>query len=189
MDHELVKLAKACRKAAELHERVRFAEEIVIRVGPRLSLFVTHRCPVGAVNDVVQETLIGIGKGAHKFRGTTDRKFLGWCYRIASHKLADHWRRVRARPTVSLDVEEVRRAVEATAADAPIKPGDRLDLEEAMNLLGKAKPPCVNYLSLYFILGLDFKELAKRFRSTKNAMRMQINRCLTLARKLVSETL
>jgi RNA polymerase sigma factor (sigma-70 family) len=184
--NELVEFARACCHAAEMHERLRFAEEIVVRVGPMLGAFVAAHCPEAAVEDVLQEALIGIANGAPNFRGNTDLQFWKWCYRIASNKLADYLRRKSNQPMLSLDVEEIRRAVEATAADPPISEDDREKLEMALGLLARSKPPCVVYLTLYFIQGLDYRELAAVFRSTANAIRMQIHRCLTLARQLAA---
>ena len=188
MADELLQLAHVCRYATELHERLRFAEEIVVRVGPMLRAFLAARCPAAAVDDVLQETLVGVGRGAQRFRGRSDLQFWNWCYRIASHKLADHLRRKSARPTTSLDLEEIRRAVEAAVEDSPSQPGNRLDLEEAMNLLRQSKPPCVGYLTLHFIQGLDYREIATIYGSTSNGIRMQIQRCLTLARQLITKT-
>ncbi len=186
MANELVEFARACGHATEKHERLRFAEELVVRVGPMLGTFVAAHCPEAAVEDVLQEVLIGIAKSAPKFRGNTDLQFWKWCYRIASHKLADYLRRKSNQPMLSLDVEEIRRAVEATAADPPISEEDREKLEMALGLLARSKPPCVEYLTLHFIVGLDYRELAAWYATTANAMRMQIQRCLTLARALVA---
>jgi RNA polymerase sigma-70 factor (ECF subfamily) len=186
--NELVALAHVCRDTTELHERVRFAEEIVVRVGPMLRVFVARRCPPAAVDDVVQETLIGIGRGAGGFLGKTDREFWSWCYKIAFYKLSNHFRREGVQQTASLDNEEIWRAVEATMEDSTMQPGDRLDLEEAMNLLRQSNPPCVGYLTLHFIEGLDFAELATLYHSTPSAIRMQIIRCLSLAHKMLTKT-
>ena len=186
-DEELMELVRACRGAAELHERLRFAEEIVVRVGPMLGAFVASRCPEAAAEDVCQEVLIAIAEGVPKFRGKTARQFWSWCYRIAFRRVADHLRRKSNQPMPSLDVEEIRRAVEATAVERPISEGTYTDLERALMLLYQSKPPCVEYLLLHFILGLDYDEIAAMHGTTPNAMRMQIQRCLALARELVEE--
>ncbi len=182
---ELVQLTRGCRDAADLQERLRFAEELVVRVGPMLGAFLAAHCPEAAVEDVLQETLIGIGKGAAQCRGTSDRQVWQWCYRVAFNQMATHWRRQGARPTVSLELDEVRQAVEAAWEDSPAKPGDRLDLDGAMQLLARSKPPCVDYLTFHFLEGMGYPELAALYNTTANAIRMQIQRCLTLARELV----
>ena len=188
MTHELVELIRAFRDATELHERVRFAEEIVVIVGPMLRTFVAGDCPEAAVEDVLQEILTAIATGIVRFGGSSARQFWGWCYRIAANKVNDHLRRKISRPTVSLDVEDIRRAVEAAAAESPITPGNRLDLEWAMKLLGRAKPPCVGYLTLHYIEGLGYREIALIHNSKADAIRMQIQRCLSLAQQLMADT-
>lgn len=185
-DEELMELVRACREAGELHERLRFAGEIVVRVGPMLGAFVAGRCPEAAAEDVCQEVLIAIAEGAPTFRGKTARQFWSWCYRIASRRVADHLRRKSNQPMPSLDVGEVRRAFEATAVERPISEGDRTDLETALELLYQSQPPCVEYLLLHFIAGLDYAEIAAMYGKRRDAMRMQIQRCLTLARQLVA---
>jgi DNA-directed RNA polymerase specialized sigma24 family protein len=186
--HELIKLVCICRGATELHERVRFAEEIVVLVGPMLRRFVAARCAEAAVEDVLQEILAAIATGIVRFGGVSDLQFWGWCYGIAAHKVNDHLRRKSSPPTVSLDVEDIRRAVEAAAAESPIAPGDLMDLEWAMKLLGRAKAPCVGYLTSHYIEGLAYREIARLHDSTVNAIRMQIKRCLSLAQQLMADT-
>lgn len=187
MAAELVKLTRACRDAADLQERLRFAEELVLRVGPTLETFLAARCPEAVVEDVLQETLAGISKGARLFQGDLDRQVWQWCYRIALNQLASHWRRQRGPQTVSLESEEIRRAAESALEDLTVTPGDRLDLEESLRLLAQSKPPCVDYLTFHFLEGMDYRELAAVYGTTANAMRMQIQRCLTLARQLAAK--
>ena len=69
----------------------------------------------------------------------------------------------------------------------PLSPGDRLDLEVVMEQLRRSKPPCVGYLTLHFIEGLDYRGIAEIYKSTANAVRMHIARSLTLARELVAK--
>ena len=55
-----------------------------------------------------------------------------------------------------------------------------------MEQLRRSKPPCVGYLTLHFIEGLDYRGIAEIYKSTANAVRIHITRCLTLARELVA---
>ncbi len=185
--NELIEVVGACRRAPELPELTRFVEEIVVRVGPDLHRFVSGLCSEEAVDDVLQETLVAIGTHILKFRGSSDRQFWGWCYRIARNKVADHQRRTGRAEVVSLDIEAVRQAVEASAVDHPTGGAERLELEAAMTKLGQAKPPCVQYLTLHFLEGLDYGEMASVLRRSADAVRMQIKRCLALARQLLTE--
>lgn len=186
-DEKLMELVRACRGAAEFHERLRFADEIVVRVGPLVGSFVAARCPEAVAEDLCQEVLIGVARGVPKFRGKTAREFWSWCYRIASRRVADYLRRPGNRPVLSLDVADIRRAVEATVVELPISAEDRADLESALAQLHRSKPPCVEFLRLYFVVGFDYGEIAGMHGTTRDAMRMQIQRCLALARELVGE--
>src|SRR5258705_760674 len=68
--------------------------------------------------------------------------------------------------------------VEASAQSAPLSPEDRLDLEHAMKLLTDAKPECSEFLWQYFVLGLDYSELAEKRNLSYDNVRMKISRCL-----------
>ena len=185
--NELVELVRAYRAASALHVRLRFGEEIVARVGPLLKEFVARRCREEVVDDVLQEVLIAIFKQMDGFRGRTDSQFWRWCYRIACFKTADHFRDQEGKPTLSLDVEEVRRAAEATYVESPPRPGERLDLEEALEWLRRSRPPCVDLLDAHYLKGLGYQELAQVQGEKPATIRMRIKRCLALARKLVGK--
>lgn len=146
----LVQVIRASRKATKRHERIVFAEDIVARVGPLMERYVRARCREEGADDAVQEVLLAIATRYPRFRGRTDSQFFSWCYRIARNKLADRIRRKLARPTTSLEVEEIRRAVEATAVRSPIGNQEREVIDELMEMLRVAKPPCVDYLKARF---------------------------------------
>lgn len=78
-------------------EMVREYAEIVYR-------FIYHQ--VGGVvedaEDLTQETFLAALQSAHRFRG--DSRLRTWLFRIAAHKIADHWRsRHRQPPQVPLE--------------------------------------------------------------------------------------
>jgi DNA-directed RNA polymerase specialized sigma24 family protein len=106
---------------------------------------------------------------------------------VARNKIADALRGQRGGTPVSLDVEEGERALEQAASHELISPGVRLDLGYALELLRASKPPCVELLWDYYVLGLDYDEMAALYQLTVDAVRMQIRRCLELAQTLVSQ--
>lgn len=183
----LPRLANACRKAQSQPECIRFAEEVIVRVGPQLRHFVATRCPESDVEDVYQDVLLAVATSLPKFEGASDPAFWSWCYRIAQRRLADFYRSRGKLPTVSIDIEEVRREVEGSTASPEVSEADRLALSSALELLGKVKPPCVDYLHAYYILDLDYPEMAVMFHSKADAMRMRVNRCLALANALLTQ--
>lgn len=184
---ELVLLARWCRETTTLHVRLRFAEELVVRVSGAVRNFVFRRVPQEFAEDLHQEVLTAIALHLHEFRGDTEAQLWRWCYQVAFHKAADCLRGRGTHTMAPLEVEAGRRAVEAEAQHERISPGAREDLEYALNLLRAAKPPCVGLLWEYYILDLDYEDMASLYGLTVDAVRMQIRRCLELAQALVAK--
>ena len=79
--------------------------EFVERYTDDVYRFVYHQVGGGAqdAEDIVQETFVAALKAIHRFRG--DSKLRTWLFSIASHKVADMYRRAGRRPKiVPLDV-------------------------------------------------------------------------------------
>jgi len=74
------------------------AAELVRGYADAVYRFIYHQ--VGGVaedaEDLTQETFLAALQGAHRFRG--DSRLRTWLFRIAAHKIADHWRSRRRRP-------------------------------------------------------------------------------------------
>jgi RNA polymerase sigma factor (sigma-70 family) len=56
-----------------------------------------------ALDDIVQETLIGASRSIRGSRGETNAQIAGWLLSIARHKVADHLRAQYSRPHDSLE--------------------------------------------------------------------------------------
>ena len=137
-----------------------------------------------------QETLAAIVEKLDEFKieGDSAKPFWGWCYGITRHKIADaHRRRGKESEHMSLDDEAVYaevlwRAIEASAVDEPISPGERLDLKDAMGMLKKLSPECFECLWKYHVLGLPYGEIWKSEELDYDTARMRIKRCERKAR-------
>jgi RNA polymerase sigma-70 factor (ECF subfamily) len=74
------------------------AAEMVREYADAVYRFIYHQ--VGGVvedaEDLTQETFLAALQSAHRFRG--DSRLCTWLFRIAAHKIADHWRSRRRRP-------------------------------------------------------------------------------------------
>jgi RNA polymerase sigma factor (sigma-70 family) len=184
---ELLLLARLCRETTTLDVRVRFAEEFVIRVSGAVRDFVFRRVRQEFAEDVHQEVLMAIALHIHEFQGDTEAQVWQWCYRVARNKVADCLRQHGGGTTAAVEVEEGRRALAAEAQHERILPGARQDLEYALLLLGAVKPPCVDLLWEYYILDLDYDELAAWYARSVDTVRMQIRRCLELAQTLLAK--
>jgi RNA polymerase sigma factor (sigma-70 family) len=165
------------------------AEEIVRRVRPALWAFVAANCRSDMAEDVLQEVLVAITKNLPSFAGSTDPAFWKWCYQIARNKISNQFRRHGTQPLAAADEEEIWRAIEASAKDKPLSPGDRVDLNWAMELLRQAKPPCYGFLWEHYILGWDYYQVAKANGLRYDAARVKIGRCLRLVQSLVQTAL
>lgn len=81
------------------------AAEIVQRYADAVYRFIYHQ--VGGVvedaEDLTQETFLAALQSAHRFRG--DSRLRTWLFRIAAHKIADHWRS-RSRKPSELPLED-----------------------------------------------------------------------------------
>ena len=178
-------LLQACRTAVSLPACERFAEALVCRVGPALRQFICAPTRPDLAEDAFQETLLALATRAGQCRARTESEVWKWCYQVARNKMADQWRHAGGAETVSLEIEAVRRAVEASGGEERISHDEREELEYAMGLLAAVKPPCVDYLWEAFALNSTYVEMGALHGHSASAMRMKVNRCLALARELV----
>jgi len=192
MDH-LIKFLRAYQTGRTVDFRERMAEVIIEEVGPALLAYIERHCLREDVEDVSQETLMAIAENLEKFevRDDSARLFWGWCYRIARRKVADaHRRRGKESQHTSLDDEAVGaealwRAIEASEVDEPMSRGERLDLQEAIDLLKSLSPECFECLWKYHILGLPFVEIWESEELGYDTARRRIERCEAKARQLL----
>lgn len=180
----LVEYVRACQSAQSLRVRRRFAGEVIGIVRPSLYVFIAQGCDPDQVEDVLQDTLVVIATKLDTLRCDVNEQVWGWCYAIARNKLKQLHEKARRQPTESLELEEIRRVVDALAAEDPPPTGERLDLEEALQLLEFGQPPCRQLLWWHYVLGLDYQELADLLDLSYDAVRMKIKRCLERAQEL-----
>ena len=167
----------------DLPSRLQCADAIIQKVGPSLWAFISKRCPPEDAKDAYQSTLIAIAAGLAKVKARSEQQFWCWCYTIAWYKCADVLRERMAARVEFMDMASLERVVDASNSSNPISPGERLDLEEAMELLSSAKPPCYDYLWLRFFQDLDYASIGKIFGRSADAARQRTERCLKSLRK------
>lgn len=184
---ELIAWIDEYRAAILLDQRCELAEWILQAARPALLAYIRGRCPGEHVEDVLQETLVGLARNLHLFRGTTERQFWGWCYGVARKKLANRFRTQERDRLVLMDPETLRETVEASGETKPFVPGEWGDLEETMALLRLLKPPCHGYLVDLYLHGVERAELALAEGVSEDAFRMRLNRCLDLMQDLLTK--
>ena len=186
MTDDLMKLVRTYRVTSGLADRLRLAEEIFSQVEPGLRLFVFNAVRAPADQDVLQEALKAIATSLTKFGGDSSTQFWGWAYGIARNKVNDQYRRQSTDRLQPMPDKEIRQLVEASKHVEPLSAADKHDLEYAMQLLGASKPECRDYLWQYYVLGLDYAEIAEEQKITYDNARMKIGRCLDQAKSLVA---
>ena len=109
---------------------------------------------------------------------------MNWCKTIAKRRIADYFRK-GALPLAQLTEEELRALVEEVSDPRGVDPSLAATHSEAVAMLGRLRQPCHELLLAHFIEGVEIKEWAERVGVTYNAARMQLERCLTKARRLI----
>lgn len=173
------------RTAKHLDRKFAAADGLASYIAPKLHRYISAFCPRDAVDDVLQESLVGIAQALPKFRGIGE--FDHWCFRITHNKLVNYLEAERRRIVHAIDIEQLWKLIDASAETTALTVEARERLEEALELVTKAKPPCLYYLLQRFIYGLDFEELGRSMGKTKDAARVQVARCIELAKKLISK--
>ena len=184
----LVERIHECRGSGNRDAWLDVVEEVACFYTPQLRAYVIRRAPAADADDVFQEVLIAIGQGLLSFSGQTDASLRAWCYRIASNKCADALRRRAADRSIQIDREALWQVIEASAADEPLSPGDRIDLKEAIDLLEAVKPSSSDFLWKRYVLGLDYQEIAAEYGISYDNARMRVNHCLELAQELMRQS-
>ncbi|HEX4608423.1 MAG TPA: sigma-70 family RNA polymerase sigma factor [Urbifossiella sp.] len=150
--------------------------ELFSRYRGRLAAYVRRRLKdQAAVDDVVQETFVGLGNSLANFDDRRDLQT--WLFTIASHKVTDHLRRVGRRPVQpggDAEEEGLDRAADGRQrpASSLARSAERRDREEealgrALTLLvrdwiGRGDYTCVMTLELLLVRGWGNKDVAAR---------------------------
>lgn len=181
-------LARELQQADTLPDRMRILDEIVHHVGPALRGYLNGACrgqPEEA-EDLYMETLRALVLGWPKFRSKAEGGFRRWCLKIARNKFVDWLREKQRTPVDLMEPDELEQVVDASAQVAWISPGDRIDLEYAINLLRAAKPPCDKYLRRHYLEDQDYDAMAEEFGVPAKTMQKRTSRCVERARALVN---
>jgi RNA polymerase sigma-70 factor (ECF subfamily) len=119
--------------------------------------------------DLTAQTFLTAYESVSSFRGTG--RFSSWLFGIASHKLADHYRRSRLESSLE-EVEHIHSPLplpEETVAQ-------RLDLARVARLLKLISPERAEALVLCLFAGLSLAEAAQAVGKSKAAVKMLVHR-------------
>jgi RNA polymerase sigma factor (sigma-70 family) len=186
---ELLAAVRRCQAALPPAGKCEACDEVIRMISPKLHLYLCSRLEPAWVEDVHQEVLIGIATGLRGFRGTTEPEFWGWCYRIAHNKVCDAVSRKQQTKErfVTVDEEQLRRAIEVTAAGQALPQEEAAEVDEALCVLARLGEPCAGLLRLRYLVGLSLEAVGMAYALSPDAARMKVNRCLDRARELLEQ--
>ena len=124
-----------------------------------------RRMPVDAVEDVVQETFIGVWRGASTFRGGGEVG--AWIWGIARRQAAT-WARKHNRPPSLLDPQSG-----ADPADVATR---RIDLQEAFERLGPEGAEQRETARMVLVEGRRMADVAAHFRISEGTVKSRVHR-------------
>ena len=182
----LIELICRYHETTDFEASLRVADDIIRMVEPPLRLFLALKITdPGSLDDVSQETLVGVARGLSRFRGDSEGQAWAWCYQIARNKMNDRWRQQAKSKMVFLDPADLWPVVDASAQEAPIPPDKMEALDRAMHLLKASNSPCYDYLFSRYLLGWDNKMIAEAFGLNYDSVHVTLKRCRDAARALV----
>ena len=126
---------------------------------------------VQVAEDLTSQTFLTALEAIHGFRG--QGSFASWLFGIASHKLADHYRR---RPELPLELAEAQHSPEALPEAAVLQ---RLEMRRVAQILRLLTPERAEALVLVLFGGLSLAEAAQSMGKSEAAVKMLLHRALS----------
>jgi len=150
--------------------------QLLTRAAALLKRYTSSRVDGTAwVDEVVQETLISVHQSRHTF--DPSRSFASWMFAIASHRLADHFRRLKRR-------SEFEEAIEGDWPELPAEDpfvGD--DRQAAVELIERLSGRQREVLTLLKLEGLSIREAASRLGMSEGAVKAMAHRAYKALRE------
>ena len=126
---------------------------------------------VQEAEDLTAQTFLTALEAIHSFRG--QGSFTAWLFGIASHKLADHYR--RRHPELPLELAEALHSPNQLPEEAAVQ---RLEMRRVARALRLLSPERAEALVLVIFGGLSMAEAAQALGKTEAAVKMLIHRGL-----------
>lgn len=179
---DVIPIVRRLRSSSNRDDQLEHLDCLLRRICPRLQLYLRSRCyNLSDCDDILQKTLITISSSILSFKGQTNGEFWTWCFRIAHRRAVDHFRASSALQLVHLSVDEMRELAGYAPSANPPELYD-IGIARALHALERLGDKCRRYLTLYFIHGLSYSDIATSVSKSDDAVRMTIKRCLEKAR-------
>jgi len=132
--------------------------------------------------DLTQEVFIRAWKNIHKYK-ITGAPFVTWLIAIARNMVADHFRAKKKINTVPLEEEQFT----GGEADPQNLTELRLEREHLRELIRKLKGTKQQVIIMRFIVGMEYREIARLLKKREGAVRVIQFRALKELRALLEE--
>ena len=162
-------------------------KKAVLEIYPVIQAFIICRLGWQIGEDVTHEAVGAILAGLPKITATTKRKFRAFCFRVARNKISDALRSKYGNRAVALDPLEIGKAVEAGMDDGDEDSTVYSDVALLNAVLAASKSTCREVLVEHFIADLEYEVIASFYGTSKDAIRMKINRCLKEAKRIAKK--
>ncbi len=159
-------------------------KKAVLEIYPVIQAFIICRLGWQLGEDVTHEAVGAMLAGLPKIKAKTKRKFRAFCFRVARNKISDALRSKYGNRAEAVDPLELAKAIEAGMEDADEGSTLYSDLALLNAVLAASKSTCREVLVEHFIADLEYEEIASFYGTSKDAIRMKINRCLTEAKRI-----
>lgn len=182
---EIIELVNAYRQETGLEKKVELARLLYDTVKQNLRVRFHNKVPPSFMDDILQDTLIAIFHSLEKFRGKSNDEFWKWCNRIFFFKRSDLFRDRYNAKREPLPPDELLLAMEKSGEIESISRDEKLDLEDAANLLKNLEPGCRRLLWKRYAIPMKLRDVAKEISLKSDVVRMRIKRCLDKLRGLI----
>jgi RNA polymerase sigma factor (sigma-70 family) len=159
-------------------------KKAVLEIYPVIQAFIICRLGWQIGEDVTHEAVGAILAGLPKITATTKRKFRAFCFRVARNKISDALRSKYGNRAEAVDPLEIAKAVEAGMDDVDEASPVYSDMALLDAVLAASKSTCREVLVEFFIADLEYEQIAFLHDTSKDAVRMKINRCLEEAKRI-----
>lgn len=176
-----MKLLDAFRSQTDSEMRTRIAEEIYLLLEEFLRSYVYSRVVPAAMEDVLQQIVIGIITSLQKCRAKTEKDLRMWYCTIARNKVNDHLRKKLSDRLDFLPLDDLAHVLNGSAFFTSSW-GVRHDLEQVLKTLEQIKPGCCKLLWSFYAFDFGHTELSKEMGLKPDNIRMRIKSCLKSAR-------
>jgi RNA polymerase sigma factor (sigma-70 family) len=161
-------------------------KKAVLEIYPVIQAFIICRLGWQIGEDVTHEAVGAILAGLPKITATTNRKFRAFCFRVARNKISDALRSKYGNRAEALDPLEIAKAF-AAGRDDDETSTVYSDLALLDAILAASKSTCRDVLVDHFIADLEYEVIASLYGTSKDAIRMKINRCLKEAKRIAKK--